>query len=66
MTSRAVTSWIEALGTDVDARALDMVVDMARNERVVSLPPARVSRSRGWRERARDRNYLLKLQRCPI
>ena len=39
MTSRAVTSWIEALGTRVFVKALDMVVEMARNERVVSLPP---------------------------
>ena len=39
MTSRAVTSWIEALGTRVFVNALEMVVEMARNERVVSLPP---------------------------
>ena len=39
MTSRAVTSWIEALGTRVFVKALEMVVEMARNERVVSLPP---------------------------
>lgn len=39
MTSRAVTSWIEALGTDVLVKALEMVVEMARKERVVSLPP---------------------------
>ena len=39
MTSRAVTSWIDAFGTRVFVKALDMVVEMARNERVVSLPP---------------------------
>ena len=39
MTSLAVTSWIEALGTRVFVKALEMVVEMARNERVVSLPP---------------------------
>ena len=39
ITSRAVTSWIEALGTRVLVKALEMVVEMARKERVVSLPP---------------------------
>lgn len=39
MTSRAVTSWMEALGTRVLVKALEMVIEMAWNERVVSLPP---------------------------
>ena len=39
MTSRVVTSWIEALGTDVPDRAMEMVDAIARNDRVVSLPP---------------------------
>lgn len=39
MTSLAVTSCIEAFGTSVLVKALDIVTDMARNERVVSFPP---------------------------
>lgn len=39
MTSLAVTSCIEAFGTGVLAKALDMATAMARNERVVSFPP---------------------------
>lgn len=39
MTSRAVTSWMEALGTRVVWRAWEMVREMAWKERVVSLPP---------------------------
>ena len=39
MTSLAVTSCIEAFGTNVLVKALDMVTEMARKERVVSLPP---------------------------
>ncbi len=39
MTSLAVTSCIEAFGTNVSVNALDMVMEMAWKERVVSLPP---------------------------
>ena len=39
MRSRAVTSWIEALGTRVLVKALEMMVEIARKESVVSLPP---------------------------
>ena len=41
MTSLAVTSCIEAFGTGVLLKALDMVIEIAWNERVVSLPPVR-------------------------
>lgn len=39
MTSLAVTSCIEAFGTSVLVKALQIVTEMAWNERVVSLPP---------------------------
>ena len=39
MTSLAVTSWMEALGTSVLVKALDMAMEMAWKERLVSLPP---------------------------
>lgn len=39
MTSRVVTSWMAAFGTAVAPRAEEMVVEMARNDAVDSLPP---------------------------
>lgn len=38
-TSLVVRSWTEVLGTRVLVRALEMVVEIAWKERVVSLPP---------------------------
>lgn len=40
MSCREITSWIEALGTSVEARATDMIVEMVLNVSVDSLPPA--------------------------
>lgn len=40
MSCREITSWIEALGTSVDAKATDMMVEMVLNVSVDSLPPA--------------------------
>ena len=38
-TSRVVRSWIESLGTRVLVSALEMTVDIALNDKVVSFPP---------------------------
>ena len=38
-TSRVVRSWIESLGTRVLVSALDMIVDIALKDKVVSFPP---------------------------
>ena len=38
-TSRVVRSWIESLGTRVLVSALDMIVDIALKDNVVSFPP---------------------------
>lgn len=40
MSCREITSWIEALGTSVEAMASDMMVEMVLNVSVDSLPPA--------------------------
>ncbi len=39
ITSRAVTSWIALFWTEVRVRAVEIVVAIARKERVVSFPP---------------------------
>lgn len=41
---RETTSWIEALGTSVEARASDTTVEMVLNVSVDSLPPAFIQR----------------------
>ena len=67
ITSRAVTSWIAALGTEVFERAVEMVEEMALNERVVSLPPtATLDIPYAGDRRVPERIYPLEWQHCLI
>ncbi len=42
MTSRVVRSWMEAFGTEVLVRALDITVEIAMKDSVDSLPPIKM------------------------
>ena len=47
MTSRVVRSWMEAFGTEVGVKAVEIVVAIAMKELVDSLPPGGCIKSLG-------------------